>query len=123
MYRCHFLAKAAPSRWTLALWLAIGQLTTFHLDAAVPAEDWPMFRGGPALLGIAGGSLSRELKLLWSFKTGGPVKSSAAGFPVCWARVPGATSRATVAAKARARIDMVIGIQEPFFLVLVGTVS
>src|SRR5581483_2880749 len=42
------------------------------------AESWPMFRGGPALLGIASGRLPDKLKLLWSFKTGGPVKSSAA---------------------------------------------
>src|SRR2546423_60069 len=43
-----------------------------------PAAGWPMFRGGPALLGLASGSLPGKLDLLWSFKTGGPVKSSAA---------------------------------------------
>ena len=37
-----------------------------------------MFRGGPALTGIAGGSLPEHLQLLWTFKTGGPVKSSPA---------------------------------------------
>jgi outer membrane protein assembly factor BamB len=37
-----------------------------------------MFRGGPALLGIAMGSLPAKPNLLWSFKTGGSVKSSAA---------------------------------------------
>src|SRR5438477_11020535 len=40
--------------------------------------NWPMFRGNPALTGIASGSLPDKLSLLWSFKTGGPVKSSAA---------------------------------------------
>ncbi len=37
-----------------------------------------MFRGGPALLGVASGNLPGKLNLLWTFKTGGPVKSSAA---------------------------------------------
>ena len=37
-----------------------------------------MFRGGPALTGIAAGTLPDRLGLLWSFKTAGPVKSSAA---------------------------------------------
>jgi outer membrane protein assembly factor BamB len=45
--------------------------------AAVEA-DWPMFRGDPALTGVASGKLPGPLALLWSFKTGGPVKSSAA---------------------------------------------
>src|SRR5258706_1138405 len=43
-----------------------------------PAAGWPMFRGGPALLGVAAGSLPEKLNLLWNFKTAGPVKSSAA---------------------------------------------
>jgi hypothetical protein len=43
-----------------------------------PSGTWPMFRGGPALLGLAAGTLDKELSLLWSYKTGGPVKSSAA---------------------------------------------
>src|ERR1051326_1289401 len=37
-----------------------------------------MFRGSQALLGVAKGSLAGKLNLLWSFKTGGPVKSSPA---------------------------------------------
>src|SRR5262249_20778062 len=45
---------------------------------AVHGADWPMFRGGPALTGVAGGQLPKKLDLLWTFKTGGPVKSSAA---------------------------------------------
>jgi len=43
-----------------------------------PSGTWPMFRGGPALLGLAGGTLGKDVSLLWSYKTGGPVKSSAA---------------------------------------------
>jgi outer membrane protein assembly factor BamB len=42
------------------------------------SADWPMFHGGPALTGVAEGSLPEKLELLWSFKTEGPVKSSAA---------------------------------------------
>jgi outer membrane protein assembly factor BamB len=37
-----------------------------------------MFRGGQDLVGKAAGSLPDSLELRWSFKTGGPVKSSAA---------------------------------------------
>src|SRR6266581_2781368 len=46
--------------------------------AASIGANWPMFRGNPALTGVASGSLPDKLSLLWSFKTGGPVKSSAA---------------------------------------------
>src|SRR6267378_3779532 len=42
------------------------------------SADWPMFRGNPALTGVATGALPDKPALLWSFKTGGPVKSSAA---------------------------------------------
>ncbi|MEQ2009531.1 MAG: PQQ-binding-like beta-propeller repeat protein, partial [Limisphaerales bacterium] len=44
----------------------------------VSSADWPQFRGGPELRGVAAGKLADKLDLLWSFKTGGPVKSSAA---------------------------------------------
>jgi len=37
-----------------------------------------MFRGGPGLLGVAPGKLPDSPTLRWRFKTGGPVKSSAA---------------------------------------------
>lgn len=47
-------------------------------DSRKDAADWPMFRGVPALTGVAGGSLPEKPELLWTFKTGGPVKSSAA---------------------------------------------
>src|SRR5207237_1408544 len=42
------------------------------------AAEWPMFRGGPALLGVAEGNLPDKLATVWTFKTGGAVKSSAA---------------------------------------------
>src|SRR2546429_9506248 len=44
---------------------------------AHPTANWPMFRGNPALTGVVSGSLPDKLSLLWSFQTGGPVKSSA----------------------------------------------
>ena len=60
----------------IVLWvcLALG----WCASAAAPGGDWPMFRGSPALTGIAAGHLPERLDLLWTFKTGGPVKSSAA---------------------------------------------
>jgi outer membrane protein assembly factor BamB len=42
------------------------------------AADWPMFHGGQALTGVAEGNLPSKMVLLWSFKTAGPVTSSAA---------------------------------------------
>src|SRR6266571_8185823 len=47
-------------------------------EAAASGANWLMFRGNPALTGVAAGTLPDKLSLLWSFKTGGPVKSSAA---------------------------------------------
>jgi len=49
--------------------------------AAVPLKadaNWPMFHGGQGLLGRTEGILSDSLTLLWKFKTGAEVKSSAA---------------------------------------------
>ena len=46
--------------------------------ATAAAADWPMARGGPALLGIAADKLPEKPVLLWTAKTGGPIKSSAA---------------------------------------------
>ncbi|MHB8519129.1 MAG: outer membrane protein assembly factor BamB family protein [Limisphaerales bacterium] len=47
-------------------------------DSGSGRAEWPMFRGGPALLGVAAGSLPEPLGLLWSYKTEGPIKSSPA---------------------------------------------
>ena len=41
-------------------------------------DSWPMFRGGPGLLGISPAKLPDSLVLSWTAKTGGPVKSSPA---------------------------------------------
>jgi eukaryotic-like serine/threonine-protein kinase len=70
--RRHFLGG------TLAT-LALGFL---RADASTPPgptkTSWPMFRGGPELTGVSPASLPNDLKLLWTAKTGGPVKSSPA---------------------------------------------
>jgi len=41
-------------------------------------NNWPMFRGGQDLSGMAKGSLPDSLTLIWKFKTGGEIKSSPA---------------------------------------------
>ncbi len=46
--------------------------------AAEAPPDWPMYRGAPSLAGVAAGNLPEKPVLLWTFKTKGPVKSSAA---------------------------------------------
>ena len=46
-------------------------------SATAAAPSWPIFRGNPALTGVAGDNLPEKPGLLWTFKTGGPVKSSA----------------------------------------------
>jgi len=48
------------------------------ISPASPAAGWPMFRGAPDLTGVASGRLPEQPTLLWSFKTQGPIKSSAA---------------------------------------------
>ncbi|NQV31739.1 MAG: PQQ-binding-like beta-propeller repeat protein [Phycisphaeraceae bacterium] len=42
-----------------------------------PGQDWPMYRGSQGLLGVTRETLPETLDLLWSFKTEGPVRSSA----------------------------------------------
>ena len=46
-------------------------------SVAPAPPSWPIFRGNPALTGVAGDTLPQKPGLLWTFKTGGPVKSSA----------------------------------------------
>ena len=60
-----------------AKWLFAGVLLLAQTTLADVAW-WPMFRGSQDLAGVAQGTLREPLKLRWSFKTGGPVKSSAA---------------------------------------------
>ena len=41
-------------------------------------RDWPMFRGGPQLAGVAYGKLPEKLRVRWKFATQEPITSSAA---------------------------------------------
>src|SRR6185503_11726471 len=69
---------AAATSFLVAVFAA-GASTNQETAKATPGvASWPMFRGNPALTGVASGNLPDKLSLLWSFKTGGPVKSSAA---------------------------------------------
>ena len=46
--------------------------------AKIVGADWPMFRGGASLAGVAEGRVGDKFVLWWSFKTGDAVKSSPA---------------------------------------------
>src|SRR5258705_6837334 len=48
------------------------------LSAGAGATAWPMFRGNPSLTGVSQAVLPVKLTSAWTFKTQGPVKSSAA---------------------------------------------
>jgi outer membrane protein assembly factor BamB len=48
------------------------------LDTNAPSADWPMYRGGPSLAGVAAGSLPEKPDLMWTFKGGDAIHSSAA---------------------------------------------
>src|SRR5436309_1498799 len=60
-----------PDEFRIGFMLMLGVL-------GAHASSWPMFRGGPALRGVASGDLPAKLQPLWNFKTDGPVKSSPA---------------------------------------------
>ena len=70
------MQRADKSYFVFLLRSAIALLmggATMTLSAA----GWPVFRGNPGLTGVAEGALPSKPALLWTFKTGGPVKSSA----------------------------------------------
>lgn len=46
--------------------------------APAPSDDWPQFRGNPALTGVARSTLPDAPKLLWTYEAGESVESSAA---------------------------------------------
>ena len=56
---------------------AIAAASAFAQTNAKPgAVDWPFYRGDAAMSGVAETRLPAKPELLWSFKTGGPIKSS-----------------------------------------------
>ena len=61
-----------------SFFVASGAESSTNQVAAATAQSWPMFRGNPGLTGISPAKLPNTLSLLWTHKTGGPVKSSAA---------------------------------------------
>ncbi len=69
-------------RFLLSCWLALGvlgvPLPLAHAESPAPENAWPSFRGTPSLSAESAAKLPATLKLQWSFKTGGPVKSTAA---------------------------------------------
>jgi outer membrane protein assembly factor BamB len=50
----------------------------FHAFPENPIQDWPMFRGSPALTGVSSAELPKSLKLRWSFQAKDSIESSAA---------------------------------------------
>src|ERR1043166_4827626 len=58
------------------VWLLMAVTTCAQAAAPAASADWPMFRGDPGLHGVSPEKLPAKPVLLWSFKTGGPVKSS-----------------------------------------------
>ncbi len=61
----------------LLLWVATTPSPAATPERA-PANAWPSFRGTPSLSAVSAAKLPDALTLKWSFKTGGPVKSTAA---------------------------------------------
>src|SRR5687768_7008767 len=61
-------------------WLACFALEVESLSSTGMADktSWPMFRGSPGLTGISPATLPATLNLSWTYKTAGPIKSSAA---------------------------------------------
>jgi len=53
-------------------------MTNVALLVCAALAGWPMFRGEPALTGLATGRLPDQLELRWSYNTGAPIQSSPA---------------------------------------------
>lgn len=70
LYRPVLVAVSLLSLATRGLAAAGGGVAT--------PDSWPMFRGNPSLTGVAPTALPDAPRLLWTAKTGGPVRSSPA---------------------------------------------
>src|SRR5436190_18070299 len=75
------MARRESNQRHLLLGAASAVLLLFPVSAATPSgsatpDSWPMFRGSPGLTGVSPAKLPVSPKLLWTYKTGGPVKSS-----------------------------------------------
>ena len=69
------LRHSAAARFPL---LAFSWVLIARSVFAAETDSWPMFRGGPARTGVKAGPAPERLRLAWTYKTGGPVVSSAA---------------------------------------------
>lgn len=67
-----------PSDAARALALAGAALLALGAGAEAAGERWPMFRGGPALTGVARGDLPAAPAPKWTFEAGGGIESSPA---------------------------------------------
>ena len=56
---------------------AAGQRGQAAPAGAMPAGDWPIYRGGPGMMGVADGELPDAMRVRWRFKTDQAVSSSA----------------------------------------------
>src|SRR5690349_16145461 len=66
-----------PIRAAFSFIAAFATIAADQSGVATP-DSWPMFRGSPGLTGTSPARLPNSPKLLWTYKTGGPVKSSPA---------------------------------------------
>ncbi len=67
-------------RWAAAAVAALilAGSPAFGGEGIATARSWPMFRGNPGLTGVSPAQLPAKLDLLWTHKTGAPIKSSPA---------------------------------------------
>ena len=59
----------------LALLLALVALAA---PSAQAQSDWPSFRGGPEMTGVARETLPARPRLLWTYRASGPIEATAA---------------------------------------------
>src|SRR5262245_33324713 len=68
----------------ISLLLLLLLLVVGSFAAGAPSQgiatttSWPMFRGNPGLTGLSPAKLPATPKLVWTYKTTAPIKSSAA---------------------------------------------
>lgn len=63
--------------WVVLI-LSLAGTSARGAEAELDGSEWPMFRGAPSLRGSTRAKVPEKPKLAWTFKTGGPVKSSPA---------------------------------------------
>src|SRR5438067_10449477 len=77
MFRSERIQQQWPV-WAALVILSGGTAAAATQSGTATPESWPMFRGNPGLTGTSPAKLPNSPKLLWTYKTGGPVKSSPA---------------------------------------------